>query len=139
MKIRIWYMRDNHTFLELPLDVELALDAMRAERDNGYTFGFLLCGHPDGVVPKPVHSDGIRQWRAFEIAARTWLEAAVSVSKVPEIDFQRDAERYRWLRGHFRFANDSLREIWFDQTLDPVDPVELDEEIDRAMSGDSVD
>ena len=31
------------------------------------------------------------------------------------------AERYRWLREHFRFANDSMRELWFDPALEPND------------------
>lgn len=51
---------------------------------------------------------------------------------------ERDAARYRWLREHFRFANDSMRELWFDPALEPNDssvPVDLDAEIDRAMSG----
>ena len=48
----------------------------------------------------------------------------------------RDAERYRWLREHFRFANDSMHEIWFDDTLEPDDsgvPTDLDQTIDTAM------
>ncbi len=48
----------------------------------------------------------------------------------------RDAERYRWLREHFRFANDSMHEIWFDDTLEPDDsgvPTDLDQTIDSAM------
>ena len=51
---------------------------------------------------------------------------------------RKDAERYRWLREHFRFANDSMRELWFDQVLEPNDsgvPDDLDQEIDHAMSG----
>ena len=51
---------------------------------------------------------------------------------------KRDAERYRWLREHFRFANDSMRELWFDQALEPDDagvPVDLDQQIDAAMNG----
>ena len=51
---------------------------------------------------------------------------------------KRDAERYRWLREHFRFANDSMRELWFDPVLEPNDsgvPDDLDQEIDHAMSG----
>ena len=51
---------------------------------------------------------------------------------------RKDAERYRWLREHFRFANDSMRELWFDPVLEPNDsgvPDDLDQEIDRAMSG----
>lgn len=49
-----------------------------------------------------------------------------------------DAERYRWLRKHFRFANDSMRELWFDASLQPENelaPVELDRSIDREMEG----
>ena len=48
----------------------------------------------------------------------------------------RDADRYRWLREHFRFANDSMHEIWFDDTLEPNDsgvPTYLDQTIDSAM------
>ena len=51
---------------------------------------------------------------------------------------RRDAERYRWLREHFRFANDSMRELWFDPALEPDDaglPVDLDQGIDAAMKG----
>jgi hypothetical protein len=51
---------------------------------------------------------------------------------------RKDAERYRWLREHFRFANDSMRELWFDPVLEPNDsgvPDDLDQEIDHAMSG----
>lgn len=53
-------------------------------------------------------------------------------------ELRKDAERYRWLREHFRFANDSMRELWFDPVLEPNDsgvPDDLDQEIDRAMSG----
>ena len=50
---------------------------------------------------------------------------------------RKDAERYRWLREHFRFANDSLRELWFDPSLEPDDsgvPYDLDTAIDAAMT-----
>ena len=53
-------------------------------------------------------------------------------------DLRKDAERYRWLREHFRFANDSMRELWFDQALELDDagvPVDLDQQIDAAMNG----
>lgn len=52
---------------------------------------------------------------------------------------RRDAERYRWLRLHFRFANDNLRELWFDKLLAPNDSgvtADLDQEIDAAMAQD---
>ena len=51
---------------------------------------------------------------------------------------RKDAIRYQWLRDHFRFANDSLHEIWFDAALAPNDggvPDDLDQEIDNARGG----
>ena len=49
-----------------------------------------------------------------------------------------DAARYRWLRMHYRFANDSTQEIWFDRSIHPDalrgagEPAELDKAIDDA-------
>ena len=83
--VRIWYMRDNHTFRALPLDVEDALAAMREERDAGQTYG-MLCGRPDGVVLGPVHARTAAEWPAFEAAARPWLETAVARSKPPNVE-----------------------------------------------------
>lgn len=47
----------------------------------------------------------------------------------------RDAERYRWLREHFTFGNDSMQEIWFDAhvSVEEQEPAELDAAIDKAM------
>ena len=80
--VRCWYMRDNHTFRALPLDVDAALAVMREERDAGNTYG-MLCGRPNGVAPGPVHARTAAEWSAFENAARPWLEAAVARSKPP--------------------------------------------------------
>jgi hypothetical protein len=81
--VRCWYMRDNHIFRALPLDVEQALAVMRQERDAGDTYG-MLCGRPDGgVLPPPVHAGAAADWPAFEAKARPWLEAAVAASLPP--------------------------------------------------------
>lgn len=77
-----WYMRDNHTFRRLPLDVEAALAVMREERDSGETYG-MLCGRPTGVVPGVVHAGDAARWDDFEAAARPWLQAAIAASKPP--------------------------------------------------------
>ena len=82
--VRCWYMRGNHTFRELPLDVEAALVAMRQERDAGETFG-MLCGRPDGVVSRPVHASTAAAWGDFEAEARPWLERAVAMSLPPNV------------------------------------------------------
>lgn len=80
--IKVWYMRDNHTFLPLPLDVEAAIGLMRNERDVGFTCG-MLCGLPTGVVPIPVDARGQNRWGDFEKEARVWLTEAVAKSKPP--------------------------------------------------------
>jgi hypothetical protein len=77
------YMRDNHTFLSLPLDIEDALQLLRNERDAGWTYG-MLCGRPTGVVPEPIHARGLEYWDSFERAARYWLTAAIAKSKPPK-------------------------------------------------------
>jgi hypothetical protein len=43
-----------------------------------------------------------------------------------------DAERYRWLRGHSIFCNDSMHEIWFDKSNDRGDVEGFDAAIDAA-------
>ena len=85
--VRIWYMRDDHTFRVLPLDVDTALAVMREERDAGQPYG-MLCGRPDGVVPGPVHARTAAEWPAFEAAARPWLEAAIERSKPPNFEVE---------------------------------------------------
>ena len=78
-----------------------------------------------GQVERRVRPDSLRDCTDAELFA--------------EVDaLRKDAERYRWLREHFRFANDSMRELWFDPVLEPNDsgvPDDLDQEIDHAMSG----
>lgn len=81
-EVRCWYMRDDHTFCPLPLDVESALTVMRQERDAGKTYG-MLCGKPGGVLPPVVHARSAAEWDTFEAKARPWLEAAVEASKPP--------------------------------------------------------
>jgi len=56
----------------------------------------------------------------------------------------RDAGRYRWLRLHHKFANDSMREIWFDSTihhsaLKGESASDLDRAIDEAAKANSGD
>ena len=88
--VACWYMRDNHTFRALPLDVDEALAVLRSERDDGQTYGMLF-GRPDGVVPGPVHAPGATQWPEFEAAARPWLERMVALSMPPNREDHRRA------------------------------------------------
>jgi hypothetical protein len=54
-----------------------------------------------------------------------------SLSAVASRD-REDAERYRWLRGHSIFCNDSMHEIWFDKSNDRGDVEGFDAAIDAA-------
>ena len=65
----IWYMRDNHTFKRLSLNVGEAVEQMRAEFDAGWTHG-MLC--TSSLPVGNVHAHGGGRWQEFEIAARKW-------------------------------------------------------------------
>lgn len=64
-------------------------------------------------------------------------EPRVSIgAQLDELDDRRDLARYRWLRQHFRFQDDSQYEIWFDEHLTESDNgVMLDRVIDNLMRG----
>ena len=47
------------------------------------------------------------------IAAESELEAV----RKRTIEAEKDAERYRWLRDHYRWAEDSMNELWFSGDL----------------------
>lgn len=80
----IWYMRDNHTFLRLPLNVDQALQLIRQEFVEGMSYG-MLCSK-NNELPL-VHAEGPERWPVFEIAAREWLKRAVKLAK--EIAFKK--------------------------------------------------
>jgi len=59
------------------------------------------------------------------LAYEAWCASAAAMRE--------DAERYRWLREHFRFAGDTMRELWFDpDILIAGSPNDLDSAIDTA-------
>ena len=74
--LKIWYMRDNHTFRPLPLDVHAAMAAIREEWNEGYTYG-MLCS--DSRIKPNVHGRG--DWNAFVPEAMAWLERAIEQQK----------------------------------------------------------
>ena len=132
--VTIYYMRDNHTFRALPLDVEAAIGAMREERDAGNTYG-MLCSQQ---ITNVVHAPSAAEWDDFELRAREWLEAAIKVKVPPtpeeeltrlraECDALRaDAERYRFVR-------DADRSDCITRELSLYAMESLDEYVDAAM------
>jgi hypothetical protein len=73
--MKIWYMRDNHTFLSLPLNVDAAMVELRkAFFDARDTYGMLCC--KEGPMRKKVEQ-AQADWSEFEPRARKWIEAAL--------------------------------------------------------------
>lgn len=73
--MKIWYMRDNHTFLPLPLDADEAMDRLRkAFIDERDTYG-MLCTKEGPMRDKSEHAG--KDWPEFEPRARKWIEAAL--------------------------------------------------------------
>lgn len=75
MSMKIWYMRDNHTFLSLPPDVDAAMvELRRAFIEKRDTYGSLCC--TEGPMRnKMEHARA--DWLEFEPRARKWIEAAL--------------------------------------------------------------
>lgn len=80
--VHLWYMRDNHTFRKLPLDIEGAIATMREEWEAGHTGGCLF------VRPAPPSENPMRDssgvtgsvhagWDDFETRARVFIARAL--------------------------------------------------------------
>ena len=65
--MNLYYMRDNHTFKKLSMDVDIAIEQIKKEFKDGYTMG-MLCTH-DATI-QPIHASAdlvsfiqkIKQW-----------------------------------------------------------------------------
>jgi hypothetical protein len=76
---QIFYMRDNHTFQPLPLDVAEAESVLRQEFESGYTHG-MLCSKSPGMETS-LHAGGRAKAEEFFIAARQWVQRAIDLEK----------------------------------------------------------
>jgi hypothetical protein len=80
-EVRLYYMRDDHTFKRLTGPVEDMLAQVMAEFDDGFTSGMLCTkslpdlGH--------VHAHGTSDRQRFMNEAREWLFAAHIRSELP--------------------------------------------------------
>ena len=70
---KAYYMRDNHSFRRLPLEVDAAMAAIREEFDDGWTGG-MLCTKDYRMDRRNVHANGKEHWAEFESAGRVWME-----------------------------------------------------------------
>jgi hypothetical protein len=77
--MKIYYMRDNHTFLPLPLDVGVSESLLRQEFDDGHTCG-MLCSK-DPKMRDLLHARGSDQSEQFFQDARKWVQRAIDLSR----------------------------------------------------------
>ena len=99
--MRIWYMRDNHTFLSLPLDVDAAMvELRRAFIEEHDVYGSLCCKEgPMRNTMEHARAD----WPEFEPQARRWIEAALKPTDA-EIEYASWLAPNVELSGHQRPA-----------------------------------
>jgi hypothetical protein len=71
MAIKIYYMRDNHTFRRLSTDIEVATQEVLEEFDSGYTMG-MLCSDKKEI--RSINVGGSKGIKGFLSAMRTWYK-----------------------------------------------------------------
>jgi len=74
--VKLYYMRDNHTFRNLPLDPDQAVAALRQEFRRGYTYGMLCWTGETSRSAGNLHAAGDETAEEFFEAARDWIKAA---------------------------------------------------------------
>jgi len=66
--VKIYYMRDNHSFVPIPRDPGEAEDILRQEFDEGYMHGTLFCRSPGKEFV--LHANGREHLEEFIQEAR---------------------------------------------------------------------
>jgi hypothetical protein len=80
-EVRLYYMRDNHTFKRLTGHVDEMMAQCMADFDDGFSGGMLCTKSiPDMGT---VHAHGPSERDQFMTAARKWLTAAYVRSNQP--------------------------------------------------------
>jgi hypothetical protein len=86
--LKLWYMRDDHSFRPLPHHVESALELIYREFQCGYSHG-MLCAH-NGRPRRPMidpDAHGKGDFEEFEPRARRWLTAELSYRSPADLEY----------------------------------------------------
>jgi hypothetical protein len=75
INMKLYYMRDNHTFRALPLDVDKALAVIMEEFLAGYIYGMLCTKSTKDW--RILHANG--DWFEFKPLARNWLQHKINL------------------------------------------------------------
>lgn len=134
--MKIYYMRDNHTFLPLPLDVDMAELALHKEFDAGYTYG-MLCSKSAGMET-PLHARGNKNAEEFFSGAREWIQRAIEHSERGiNMNRQNVTEQLRQLIADWRsrrsLTGDCAYDIGCDNTAESLAD-ELEDIINKVVA-----
>lgn len=83
----IYYMRDDHTFKHLSVDVDTAIVEIEAEFNAGYTCG-MLCSKRPGF--KNIHAQGDETRFKFFAECKKALESALTAAPTPPAQSEPD-------------------------------------------------
>lgn len=84
--MKLYYMRDNHTFCPLPLEIEQAIAVIRDEFADGNSYGMLFTKSIDtSNAPNP-HAR--RDFAEFEPRARAWLAYVLSYKSPADLEYE---------------------------------------------------
>ena len=82
--LRIWFMRDNHTFLHLSLDVEEAILQLRAEEPKWTRYGSVFARTGRDKLIAELHAQGDAE--AFIAAVREWYATLPTNPPRPQVN-----------------------------------------------------
>lgn len=88
--MKLYYMRDDHLFCPLPLDIEQAIEVIREQFAERYSSG-MLCS--DGGAPKPFgridpSAHGHGDFAEFEPRARAWLAVQLAYRSPADLEYE---------------------------------------------------
>ncbi len=88
--MKLYYMRDNHLFRRLPLDVESAIEVIRDEFHKGYTYGMLCSDGGRPSTPMVIDQDAHARasFAEFEPRARRWLAAELAYKSPGDLEYE---------------------------------------------------
>ena len=71
-ELNIFYMRDNHTFRKLSINVESALFEIQQELDDGFTCGGLVCKNV--AAPQQIVHCDYQNVEKFKQEVKEWYK-----------------------------------------------------------------
>ncbi len=79
----IWYMRDNHTFAQLPRDVAASIAILKAEFEAGHSYG-MLCQKFAPIAHEHARGD----FSEFAPRAARWINHVIEYKSSADLEYE---------------------------------------------------